>query len=251
MNTHTVALRRFRMADAFKTAPVELGVWGLLARLADTWTDGLYGCERFDAVIAGDDPVVSLCAAAKLQSEGKRVLLAPDALSQESWPAEDWGLNMLAIQNHFDGPAAEELARQLPTFTGGDSLREALKDLISRCAESGRVLLLVGDFLHSCSGIRGAGRARMFFPLHQDYQHAPKLNPLWQMVSRQLPRLRFNRREIEFVEARQLIYTSPLSSFIDPALGTAVGQARQVKPVPLDQGGRADDVKSAFEIRGQ
>ncbi len=236
------------MHDAYKTAPAEMGLIKLLLRMASTFQHGLYGKETFDAVVVGDDPLVSLCVALKLAREGKCVLLAPDTLGEAMWPARDWGENMLAIQNHFDHELAEELSSHLSRFNSSDGFQRALSSLVHECAGSGLVLMLDGDYIQSSRGVVKGGASLLFFRVSSDSGHAPTLNPLWKFVKRKVPKLAFNLREIEFIQAERLIYTSPVSAFVEASLGTPVGQARPNKCVALDRGGRADDVRSAFTI---
>ena len=48
----TIALKKYRLADAYKTAPTEMGFLKLAIRMAGTLGDSLYGSEAFEAVVA-------------------------------------------------------------------------------------------------------------------------------------------------------------------------------------------------------
>jgi len=246
-----IILKKLQLMDAYITAPADMGLGRLLLRLGNTLLDSLYGSERFDTVVVGDDPLVSLCVAVHLLRKGERVLIAPDSLDQAAWPEPEWGLRMGAIHGHFDNPLAQELSKHLAGFTPEDGLHKALSCLINECYQSGRVSILAEDYLQSSHGVvKGVRGQLIFFPLQTCVGHSPSLNPLWRLAKRKITNLTFNRIEIEFIQAGGMVFTTPVSVYVDPKIGTPVGQARVDKTIPLDDGGRADDVRSAFKYRG-
>lgn len=246
-----IRLKKYQVKDAYQTAPRDMKLFQLLARMANTCVDSLYGKARFDAVIFGDDPLVSLCLAAQLSSDGSTVLIAPDKLGLCMWPSPEWGVNQAAIHNHFDAASASEIAKRYPAFVPDSGFQKALALMIEQCSSNGRVRMLVGDFLQSSEdSIKGARSLLTFFPLQPAYLHDPKIHPLWKLASKRIAALAFNWSEIEFIQASKMFYTSPVSGFVDPKFGTPIGQGRDTKPYPLSDGGRADDVRSAFEFRG-
>lgn len=216
----------------------------LMARLAGTFYESLYGKEQFDVLIVGDDPLVSLSAAAQLSQAGKRILLAPDTLESSHWPAEDWGQMMLAIQNHYEPEISQELNSRLNGLHAKHTYLGALSGLIRVCAESKSVMVME-DCLQSSKGHVKGSTPLIFFPARADQCREEKINPMWSMVTRKVPTLKFCFEEIEFIETQLMLYTTPVPSRIDASLGTAIGQARKEKG-DLAEGGRLDDVKSAF-----
>tara|TARA_R110002124_G_scaffold128157_17_gene288700 strand:+ start:2753 stop:3517 length:765 start_codon:yes stop_codon:yes gene_type:complete len=240
------ALKKFQVTDAYKTAPKSMPVLELVLRMASTFGDARYGKMRFDTVILGDDPLLGLCVAVHHLRQGKKVLIAPDSLSTKDWPSEEWGAIRANIQNHYDEQVHEELQRHLNDLGPKDGLQKALKILIRECAEQGQVLLLVDDYLQSSSGHIKGNERTIFFPLNKAHGHAPKLNPLWQLVSRKLPCLRFNHAEIEYIQAGLMINTSPVSSFIDPALCEPLSPARTSSEEQPLKWCRNDSVRYAF-----
>lgn len=246
-----IILKKLQIMDAYKTAPADMGLVPLLLRLGNTLLDSLYGSERFDTVVVGDDPLVSLCVAVHLLRKGERVLIAPDSLDQAAWPEPEWGLRMGAIHGHYDNLLAQELSKHLEGFTSEDGLHKALSCLINECCRSRQVSILADDYLQSSHGVvKGARGQLIFFPVQACAGHSPYLNPLWRLAKRKITNLAFNRIEIEFIQAGGMVFTTPVSAFVDPEIGAPVGQARAEKTISLDDGGRADDVRSAFKYRG-
>lgn len=240
-----IQLKKYRMADAYKTAAAGMSGIQLVARIAGTFYESLYGKERFDVVVFGDDPLIGLATAAQLSQSGKRVLLAPDSLEREHWPAEDWGQMMLAIQNHFEPELSVELNQRFSGLSVKGTYLSALSSLIGVCENSGLVMLLSRDHLKSSAGYIKGSSSLIFFPSVDVSPESVCRNPMWSMVSRKIPCLEFCHREIEFIEAGNMVYTTPLPSRIAPILGLPIGQAREEKG-DLAEGGRLDDLKSAF-----
>ena len=243
----TITLKKFQMLDAYRTAPVNIGVAKLLMRMAGTFGDSLYGKEVFDAVVVGDDPLVSLCVTVSLMRAGKSVLLAPDSLGRADWPDKEWGYRFAQAVNHFDDEVASVLAENLEGFGSQDGYMKALSLLIGECASSAQVTVLQHDSLQSSQGVIKGGASPIFFPLSFVNEHFPLTNPLWRMVREKVAKLSFQHIEIEYVQAGELYITTPTSRFIDPQNGTRIGLAREV------DGGRtrysrSDNVLSAFSL---
>lgn len=243
----TITLKKFQVRDAIRTAPKDMGLLRLLARIAGTFAESLYGKAEFDAVVVGDDPLVSLCLAATLQRAGKTVLLAPDSLGTQDWPTKDWGYQLAQSVNFFDESVAAVLAENLKDFKDQDGYMKALSLLIGECSEAGRVMILQGDCLQSSEGFIKGCNELIFFPLRGEYEHLPLMNPLWRMVRERVECLVFRHVEIEFIQARRLLVTTPTSRFIDPKSATRVGLARETN-VDRNYYTRADNVLSSFAL---
>lgn len=243
----TITLKKFQVLDAYRTAPATMGVAKLLMRMAGTFGDSLYGKEVFDAVVVGDDPLVSLSLTVSLMREGKSVLVAPDSLGRADWPDKDWGYRFAQTVNHFDDDVASVLAENLQEFGSQDGYMKALSLLISECADSERVTVLQHDSLQSSRGfIKGSGNP-IFFPLSFANEHFPLTNPLWRMVRERVAKLSFQHIEIEYIQARELYITTPTSRFIDPQIGTRIGLARETD-IDQTRYSRSDNVLSAFSL---
>jgi len=245
---NSITLKKYQFQDAYRTAPAKMRPMALMLRLIGTLGESLYGKEVFDAVIVGDDPVVSLSLAHSLASCGKRVLLAPDSLGTNDWPHKEWGYELAQTVNTFDESVAAVLAEWVGELEVQDGYMKALSVLIKKCSSNSQVCMLSGDCLQSSAGTIKGCDDLIFFPLPQDHQHVPMTNPLWRMVRERVNQLHFNHREIEFVQASQLYITTPTSRFLDPTLGTKVGLAREGKSEAMRLG-RADDVRSAFTFQ--
>jgi len=87
----------------------------------------------------------------------------------------------------------------------------------------------------------------IFFPVRGEFQHTPLTNPLWRIVRESLVCLAFQHSEIEFIQARRLLITTPTSRFIDPAIGTRIGVARETQ-MDRNRYSRADNVLSSFSL---
>ena len=237
----TVKLRRFQVLDALHTAPIGMPWIRLLMRMAGTFHDSLYARERYDLVVAGDDPVVSLCVAYCSARAGNRVLLAPDSLSVEDWPSESWSRYVAGVCAQFGSEGGDAIA----SLTGVEfsSLRSAITGLVELCAQTGRVEVLQEDLLQTSLGHIRESRGRTLFCLSPG-RHNPTLNPLWRLVRSGLVNLRFNRQEVEFIHANRLVFTTPASRYMDPALGDLVGQARSAPNPQLGESSRAEDIIS-------
>lgn len=241
----TIALKKFQLFDAYRTAPASMGLLKLLMRMAGTFADSRYGSEFYDAVVVGDDPIAALGLALTLQKAGARVLIAPDSLSTQDWPSKEWGYQLAQTVNDFDANVAYVIAKNLDGYDPQHGYMKALSLLIKECAATKQVSILHTASLQSSQGVIKGCSDLIFFPLHRDYQHLPLLNPLWRLVRDKLRKLSFNHVEIEFVRARKLYITTPPSKFIDPKLGIRVGLAREGQADTVRHG-RADDVQSAF-----
>lgn len=241
-------LRRFQFVDAFITAPASMGVIEIALRLASTCYEGRYGKEQFGVLVIGDDPLLSLCVAVHHLRMGETVLIAPDSLSPQNWPGEDWGNIRANIHAHFDDDIGCELMRHMDGLSDADGLQKALSLLIQECASSGKVAVLNQEYLQSSSGhIKGDSR-KIWFPLPKNSSHAPSLNPLWSLVTRKLRNISFNHSEIEFIHSDLTINTSPVSSFIDPGLCKPVGPACSTGSTEPSRVSRVDDIRSAFSL---
>ena len=243
----TIKLKRFQVLDAVRTAPKDMGVLRLLARVAGTFGDSLYGKASFDVVVVGDDPLVSLCLAASLKRSGKSVLLAPDSLGTQDWPSKDWGYRLAQLVNYFDESVASVLSQYLHDFESQDGYMKALSALISEVARHEQVMILAGDCLQSSKGMIKGCDELIFFPVRGEFQHTPLTNPLWRIVRESLVCLAFQHSEIEFIQARRLLITTPTSRFIDPAIGTRIGVARETQ-MARHRYSRADNVLSSFSL---
>lgn len=240
----TIALKKFRLVDAYRTAPADMGLLKLVMRIAGTLGDSRYGSEVFDAVVVGDDPIAALVLALSLQRAGSRVLVSPDSIGPQDWPSQDWGYQLAHTVNAFDAKVAYVIAKHIDGFDPQDGYMKALSLLIKECAGSEQIMILQSDNLQSSNGVIKGGRDLIFFPLRREYQHHPLINPLWRLVREKVKRLSFNHSEIEFVTARNLYITTPPSRYIDPQLGIRVGLAREGQAGVVRRD-RADDVHSA------
>lgn len=243
----TITLKKFQIQDAIRTAPKDMGPLRLLARIAGTFADSLYGKAVFDAVVVGDDPLVSLCLAATLKRAGKTVLLVPDSLCTQDWPTKDWGYQLAQSVNCFDESVAAVLAENLKDFNDQDGYMKALSLLIGECSETGQVMILQGDCLQSSEGVIKGCDELILFPLRGEYEHIPLMNPLWRMVRERVDCLVFKHVEIEFIQARRLLITTPASRYIDPKIATRVGLARETQ-MDRNRYSRADNVLSSFAL---
>lgn len=241
----TIALKKFQLFDAYRTAPASMGFFKLLMRMASTFGDSLYGSETFDAVVVGDDPIAALGLALSLQREGARVLIAPDSLGTQDWPSKDWGYQLAQSVNDFDANVAYVIAKHVGGYDPQYGYMKALSLLIKECAATRKILILHAASLQSSKGVIKGCSDLIFFPHHCDHQHLPLLNPLWRLVRDKLRKISFNHVEIEFVRARKLFITTPPSKFIDPKLGIRIGLAREGEANTVRRD-RADDVQSAF-----
>lgn len=242
---NSIILKKYQFRDAYRTAPAGMGPIALMMRILGTFGESLYGKEVFDAVVVGDDPIVSMALAIVLASDGKRVLLSPDSVGTGDLPHKEWGYQLAQTTNSFDDSVAGVLADHIEGLSGQDGYMKALSALIKRCASSERIWLLNGICLQSSAGFIKGCNDLIFFPLSREHQHIPMTNPLWRMAREQICHLRFNNDEIEFVQARTLYITTPTSRFIDSTLGVKVGLARESESGAVRLG-RADDVLSAF-----
>ncbi|MFL1449369.1 hypothetical protein ACI77O_13310 [Pseudomonas tritici] len=243
----TTNLKKYQLLDAYRTAPSEMGAVKLLARLLGTFGDSLYGKETFDAVVVGDDPLVSLGIALSLSRAGKTVLLAPDSIGRTDWPNKDWGYSFASTANNYDEEVGSVLSAHLEGFEGHEGYMRALSLLITECASSDRVTVLHHDYLQSSRGIIKGGTDLIFFPLDAEYEHCPLTNPLWRMVREKVAAFEFQHQEIEYVMAGKLYLSTPSSRFIDPHLGTRVGLARETD-ADNNRYSRSDNVLSAFSL---
>ena len=241
----TIALKKYRLADAYKTAPTEMGFIKLAIRMAGTLGDSLYGSEAFEAVVVGDDPIVSMMLALTLHRSGSRVLISPDSVGTQDWPSKDWGYQLAETVDSFDANVAQFVAKHLEGFDPQDGYMRALSLLITECASSERIMILQADNLQSSHGVIKGGRDLIFFPLSRELQDRPLINPLWRLVREKVKKLSFNHSEIEYVSARKLFITTPPSRYIDPQLGTRVGLAREGESGVVRRE-RCDDVRSAI-----
>ncbi|NVL48635.1 hypothetical protein F2S72_01330 [Pseudomonas syringae pv. actinidiae] len=240
----TIALKKYRLLDAYRTAPSNIGLIKLAMRMAGTLGDSLYGSEAFDAVVIGDDPIAAMVLALSLERAGGRVLISPDSVGTQDWPSRDWGYQLAQTVNAFDEDVADLVASQVANFEHRDGYMKALSLLIKECAGSEQILILHSDKLQSSHGVIKGGRDLTFFPLRRESQHHPLINPLWRLVREKVKKLVFNHAEIEYVSARKLFITTPASRYINPQLGTLVGLAREGEPGVIRRD-RADDVHSA------
>jgi hypothetical protein len=242
---NSITLKKYQFLDAYRTAPANIGLFALISRLIGTLSESLYGKEVFDAVVIGDDPIVSMALAIRLASRGSRVLLAPDSLGTDDWPHKEWGYELARLTNEFDETVAAVLAENIIELDDHSGYMKALSALINKCASTPRISLLYSDSLQSSAGLIKGCNDLIFFPLHRDFHHVPMTNPLWRFARKSISQLHFNHAEIEFVQARSLFITTPTSRYIDPTLGIKVGLAREGEAGVL-RCGRADDVRSAF-----
>lgn len=242
-----ITLKKFQLLDAYRTAPVKMGLPKLLARLAGTFLDSLYGKEAFDFVVVGDDPLVSLSIAVTQARLGCRVLLAPDSIGRNDWPTKDWGYAFANATNYFDDEVGAVLSSHIDNYSSDDGYMKALSALIAECAESGFVSILRHDYLQSSHGVIKGAEGLIFFPVASGYEHCPLTNPLWRMCRERIPTLEFQHMEIEYVIAETLLLTTPASRFIDPALGTRVGLARE-EDANHNYHSRTENLVSAFTL---
>lgn len=247
-----VRLRRFQFRDALITAPAGIGLGSVALRVLDTAIDGIYGSIKTDALVIGDDVLVSLCAALHLARSGRSVLLSPDTLGMASWPKPDYGQNCCAIYNHWDVSVAKALATHIDPIEPEHGFMKAFMTLVSECASTKKIALLDASTLQSSHGhIRGTKRAEILFPVLCELPDSAPLNPLWKIVRRLINTVTFNRQELEFVEARKVFLTTHPSQHIttDSAHIHFVGQARSEKLDLADESWRLDDIQTAFSLR--
>ena len=248
--TITPKLRGFQFKSAFLTAPQGMSKLKIAARMASTLFDGKYGSLEFDSIIFGDDPLVTLCLAVNQIKANKRVLIAPDSLTKEHWPTDEWSNQMHANQADFESPIGIVLGGNLGLKSPICSLKGALSHLLHLCEASKKVSIIAGDYLQSSEGIvKGCKTHKIFFPLQAGTAHEPSLNPLWKLALKQLPNVCFSRKEIEFVSAITVFYTTPVSPYVDPAIGLPIGNAIQ-NLNPNTERLRVDEVRSALNYQG-
>lgn len=240
----TIALKKYRVVEAYRTAPADMGFLNLVLRLAGTLGDSLYGSEAFDAVVVGDDPLAALVLALSLQRAGARVLISPDSVGPQDWPSKDWGYQLAQMVNAFDANVGAVVAKHVHGYDPQDGYMRALSMLIKECAGSEQIMIIQSDNLQSSQGQIKGGPDHILFPLRREYEHHPLINPLWRLVRERVKKLSFNHAEIEYVSTQKLFITTPTSRFIDSRLGILVGLAREgVAGVVRRE--RADDIQSA------
>lgn len=247
-----VHLGRFRFRDALISAPSDFGVLKVGLRVADAVLDGIYGSVKCEAVVLGDDTIVSLCAALQLAHDGHEVLIAPDALDVASWPSETYSANSCAIYNQWHPEVGELLGTVLPDVKPGAGISQVLTSLFLACNATKRVSLLKGSFLQSSGGhVRGIRDGEILFPVHPDKRDKAPINPLWTMAQRLMNTVEFNHRELEFVETRKVVLTShpPKYMAAEGKHFITLGQARSEKPELADAAGRLNDIHTAFNLR--
>lgn len=240
----TIALKKYRFLEAYRTAPANMGFCKLMMRVAGTLSDSLYGSEAFDALVVGDDPISALVLALTLHRAGGRVLISPDSVGPSDWPTKEWGYQLAQMVNTFDPNVGALIAKQVCGFDSTDGYMKALSLLINECADCPGIMILQFDNLQSSLGHIKGGRDHIYFPLRREYKHHPLLNPLWRLVREKVKTLAFSHVEVEYVSAQKLFITTPPSRFIDPQLGTRVGLAREGEAGVIRRE-RADDVHSA------
>ena len=240
----TIALKKYRVVEAYRTAPADMGFFKLAMRVAGTFGDSLYGSEAFDALVVGDDPITALVLALSLQKAGARVLISPDSVGPQDWPSKEWGYQLAQMVNAFDSNVGAVVAKHVNGFDPHDGYMRALSLLIRECAGNKQIMILQSDNLQSSQGLIKGGPDLILFPLRREFEHHPLINPLWRLVREKVKKLSFNHAEIEYVSTQKLFITTPTSRFIDSRLGILVGLAREGESGVVRRE-RADDVQSA------
>ncbi|SED32144.1 hypothetical protein SAMN05216178_6774 [Pseudomonas saponiphila] len=216
MSSSTVIpLKRFEFSAAIASAPSGISAWDLLMRVLGTLHDSLYAVLKPDVLIIGDDPVIGLLIALRVSSEGGTAILTPSGLCKEDWPSADYG----AISNSEATCWTPEIALELSKWLGPGfreaTLARAVTGLTAACARTERVHLIADAMIQTSSDhCRGIWGKKPLFPVALNEIQGP-VHPLWTFIRRDLPVLRFNRREMELLMPSKVILTTHPSKFVE------------------------------------
>lgn len=250
MSPSSVKIKRFRFADAIATSPPGESGIRTFARCCASVVD-LYGSIRPDAVIVGDDILVSLCAALQLALQGHSSVIVPDKLSKAHWlsqdAAEQFDLETTSWNREVEAIIADRFFGRISAGSFG----RTISALAAACKRSGLVQILSGGQLQSdAATCRGEAGRHILFPVSTSHPKCEGLSPLWALVERTVPRVCFGYRVVEFVTTKKVILTSCASPLIDPTSVKAVfvGQMRANRSDDDECMARRNDIQSVFTL---
>lgn len=250
MSPSPVKIKRFQFADAIATSPPGESGIRTFARCCASAVD-LYGSIRPDAVIVGDDVLVSLCAALQLARQGHSSIIVPDRLGKEHWKslsdAEQFDIEAATWNREVEAIIADRFFGRV----SAGSFARTITALASACKQSGRVQILSGARLQSdASTCRGEVGRHILFPVSNAQSQFQAVSPLWAVVERSIPRICFGYNVVEFVSTNKVILSSHASPLVDPGAvaGVPVGQSRARRCDDDESMARRNDIQSVFTL---
>lgn len=250
MSASPVKIKRFQFADAIATSPPGESGIRTFARCCASVVD-LYGSIRPDAVVVGDDILVSLCAALQLALQGHSTLIVPDRLNIEQWhsqaDAEQFDIETTSWNREVEAIISDRFFGRISAGSFG----RTVSALAAACKRSGLVQILSGGQLQTDSATcRGEIGRHILFPVSASQSECEGLSPLWALVERSVPRVCFGYRVVEFVTTKKVILTSYASPLINPITvsGVFVGQTRPNRGDDDESMARRNDIQSVFTL---
>jgi hypothetical protein len=214
MTVELVELQRYQVRDALATARKDMGLAALAMRAIGTFGESLYGSIKPDLLVLGNDPVIALLLGLRAGLDGLKVLIVPDALGQQDAPSNSYAQVSVSEANCWTPDIANELSRWIGGSFRDATLARAFTALTAACSETKQVRVLTGSMIQSESGhCRGLPGHELFFPIRGEVDSSG-LHPLWPMIQRSIPCLKFNGRELEFIAARKVCLTTHPSRHI-------------------------------------